>query len=93
MTPPALAVLPEFSTGGCNGAAGFLRCDVTNRADSIVAPTVSRVALVLRTKLRTLDRDGGLQEWDLFVRRPQDLARVGAEVPAQDLLVHGPKVD
>ncbi len=66
MTPPTLAVLLPDKTGGCSGAAGFFMCDVTKSADAIVAPTVSRVAPVLRTKPRTSDRYRGLQEWDLL---------------------------
>src|SRR5207237_7956484 len=39
------------------------------------------------------DRDRRLEEGNLVKRRNQDLVRVGAEVPAQYLLVHGPEVD
>jgi hypothetical protein len=57
----ALADLfPAFSTGGCNGAAGFFRWDVTKSDDNMVAPMVSRVALDFRTKPRMSDRDRGL---------------------------------
>jgi hypothetical protein len=62
---PAAVLLEPFAavkTGGWSGAAGFLRCDVTNSAEATVVHIVSTVAVALRRKLRTSDGDWRLQE-------------------------------
>src|ERR1700681_82752 len=55
---------------------------------------VSSVAPDLRMTLRISDRAGDrcLQKWNAFERGPEDLARVGAQVTAEDLLVNGAKI-
>src|SRR4029077_6965784 len=56
---------------------------------------VSSVAPALRMALRISDRAGDrrLQKWNAVERGPEDLARVGAQVTAEDLLVNGAEID
>src|SRR2546427_4477277 len=90
-TPTSVLLLA--STTGWSGACGFLKCDVTKNADTTVPARVSAVAPTFSKSVRTSDGDRGLQEWNPLERRAEDLPRVGAEVAAQDLLIHRPKVD
>src|SRR5450759_5982580 len=64
-------------------------------ADSNVGATVSTVAPSLRKTVLMSDRGGGrgVQERDAIERSPEDLARVGPQVTAQNFLVHGAEVD
>ncbi len=91
VTPLNCAVL---ITIGWRGAAGFFRCEVTYNAETAVVASVSAVAPALRAHARTSDRcDRGLKEGNTVERRAQDLARIGTEMTAQDLLVNGAEID
>src|SRR5207237_9113010 len=80
-------------TAGCSGACGFLRCEVTKNAEATVVTTVIAVTPTLRRAVRTSGGDRRLEEGNPVERRAEDLSGIGAEVSAQNLLFHGPKVD
>src|SRR5436309_3969857 len=89
-----LAPSRAVRTPGWSGAAGFYGCAGTYSADATVAPSVSAVAASLSSAGRIdLDRDRRLQELHAVEGAPKDRRRVGAQMAAQDLLVHGAKVD
>src|SRR5258708_36019833 len=81
--------------GGLQGRRRVFKCEVTYSADKAVAATVSAVAPALRMAVRISDRAGNrrLQKRDAVERSAEDLARVGAQVTAQDLLADGAAVD
>src|ERR1700693_3269810 len=76
-------------TIGCRGADGFFKCVVTYSAETAVVASVSAVAPALSTHARISDRrDRRLKEGHLVERGAEDLARIGAEMAAQDLLIN-----
>lgn len=91
LTPVSCAVL---ITIGWRGAPGFFRCEVTYSAETAVVASVSAVAPALRTHARMSDHcDRSLEEGHAVELGAQDLARIGAEMAAQDLLVNGAEID
>lgn len=91
VTPFNCAVL---MTIGCRGADGFFRCVVTYSAETAVVASVNAVAPALSTHARMSDRcDRRLKEGHSVERGAEDLAGIGAEMAAQDLLVNGAEID
>jgi hypothetical protein len=86
---------PTLKTIGWSGAIGFLRCEVTKSAEARVAATVSAVAPALSANARTRSdrRHRSSQERHVLERGAEDLSGIRTEVAAEDLLIHGAKVD